>query len=238
MSGPYPTGGMSRKGTTTPVFINFAEVEENDKDVLCRAICDCHTVPNIGKDGQSLRQACVTKRLNARDRRESSKSEYKAEVNYDMTKEPPAPVMDSDFETKVHDWLKGWIDKYWDKDPEHPPFKAGTGQIRRPDVVIVKDPQKPPTQDNIKQVIEIKFPNDDWGPRQEADYRTIAGPGKLAVLTPKECACDDPERKRRTKQAENNEIKDDLLEALDAFANKGRGGRRPRLPKKLPNLKD
>ena len=53
--GPYPTGGMSPKGTTTPVYINFAEVNGNDEDVLCMAICECKAVPDIGKNGQSLR---------------------------------------------------------------------------------------------------------------------------------------------------------------------------------------
>ena len=237
--GPYPTGGMSPKGTTTPMYINFAEVDQKDKDVLCMAICECKAVPGIGKNGQKLNQACVSKMMTLRDRKQSSQSEYKAELSYDMTKNPPAPITDSEIETMVHGFAPNWIKKYWHLDTEHPPWKAGTGQMRRPDVVIVKDPRKPPTQDNIKQVVEIKFPNDDWGPRQEADYRTISGPGKLAMLTPEVCACDDPDRKQRTKQVENNDLKDDLLEALDAFANKGRrGGRRPRLPKKLPNLKD
>lgn len=53
--------------------------------------------------------------------------------------------------------LPGWISKYWDEDPEHPPFKPGKGMIRRPDVIIVQNPNRPPTQDNIKQVVEMKF---------------------------------------------------------------------------------
>jgi hypothetical protein len=113
MSGPYPTGGMSRKGTTTPVFINFAEVDQKDKDVLCMAICECKAVPDIGKDGQSLRQGCVSRMLTMRERRQDSQSEYKPEVNFDMTKNPPTPIMDSSIATKVHDWLPGWVDDGW-----------------------------------------------------------------------------------------------------------------------------
>jgi len=236
--GPYPTGGMSPKGTTTPVYINFAEVDQGDKDVLCMAICECKAVPDVGKDGQSLRQGCVSKMLTMRDRRQDSQSEYKPEVNFDMTKNPPVPIMDSSIATKAHDWLKGWIDKYWHLDPEHPPFKPGKDMIRRPDVVIVKDPLKPPTQDNIKQVVEIKFDGDSWGVRQAEDYETISGKGKLAELTPGKCACDDPDRKKKTENIKNTELKDEVRGIMDAIASKGRGGRRTRLPKKLPNLKD
>jgi hypothetical protein len=110
--------------------------------------------------------------------------------------------------------------------------------VRRPDVVIVKDPRMPPTQDNIKQVVEIKFDDDTWGSLQAEDYEKISGRGKLAELTPKKCACDDPDRKKRTENIKNTALKDDVLEALDALAGKGRGGVRRRLPKKLPNLKD
>lgn len=237
--GPYPTGGMSPKGTTTPVYINFAEVDGNDKDVLCMAICECKAVPDIGKNGQSLRQVCVSKMVSKRDTLAGYQSEHKAEVNYDMTKDPPVPIMDFEYKTMVHRWAPGWIKKNWNADPTHPLWLPGKGYVRRPDVVIVKDPTRPPTQDNIKQVVEIKFDGDDWGPRQEADYRTISGPGKLAVLTPKDCACDDPDRKKKTEKLKAEELKDELKGMLDIVGNKGgRGGRRPRLPKKLPNLKD
>ena len=73
-----------------------------------------------------------------------------------MTQTPPAPIMDSGVDTKGHDFVPGWIRKYWGSKPEHAPtFKPGTGAIRRPDVVIVKDGSKPPTQDNIKQAFIV-----------------------------------------------------------------------------------
>ncbi len=173
--GPYPTGGMSLEGTTTPVLIDFAEVGGQDKDVLCMAVCECKAVPDVGKNGQSLRQVCVSKMLNQRDRRLGSQSEYKAEVNYDMTKNPPAPIMDFDIKTMAHRWAPGWIKKHWDEDPAHSMWLPGEGYVRRPDVVIVKDPTKPPTQDNIKLVVEIKFDNDKWRGGQEVAYRAILG---------------------------------------------------------------
>jgi hypothetical protein len=122
-------------------------------------------------------------------------SPYKPEVNYDMTKRPPAPIMDSEVVTKAHDWLPGWIRKYWnlpdEKGNNRPSFKPGKGYIRRPDVVIVNDPGKPPTQENIKQVIEIKFPPDTASSDQIVDYKRIAGgDDKLIVMEPKDCDCD------------------------------------------------
>ena len=231
--GPYPTGGMSLTGTTTPVYINFAEVEGHDKDVLCMTICNCKAVPEIGKKGQSLRQVCVSKMLKNRDELQGHQSEYKAEVNYDMTKNPPVPIMNYEVKTMVHEWAPGWIKKRWNEDPEHPLWLPGKGYVRRPDVVIVKDPTKPPTQDNIKQVVEIKFENDPWGEFQAKDYETISGEDKLALLTPKMCSCDDPDRKKTSDELRNQEMMAELLHTLAGF--NGRGGRR-RGPRKLPKL--
>ena len=126
------------------------------------------------------------------------KSPYKQEINYDMTKSPPEPIMDSEVPTKGHDWLPSWIGKHFGKsdDPDAPrvPFKAGTGQIRRPDVVIVKDPNLPPTQDNIKQIVEMKFPPDELTVKQKQAYQEIAGSDKgLKTLKPSDCNCDQPE---------------------------------------------
>lgn len=61
-------------------------------------------------------------------------------------------------------------------------------------MVIVNDPTKPPTQDNIKQIVEMKFPPDAISERQEAAYIKIAGDAaKLKILEPGDCGCDTPE---------------------------------------------
>jgi hypothetical protein len=195
---PLATGGMSRAGTTTIVKINLPEIEPQDKKVLCSALCHCDKAPDIGKDGQQLKQVCVARTMKEVDKQLDHRSPYKQEINYDMTKNPPEPIMDSQVPTKGHDWLPGWIDKYFGKgsDPDAPqvPFKAGTGQIRRPDVVIVKDPSLPPTQDNIKQIVEMKFPPDELRPDQEDAYIDIAGDQrKLKTLKPSDCNCDQSE---------------------------------------------
>lgn len=197
-TGPLATGRMSQEGLTTVVNVDRAKLDYTDKKVLCSAICKCKDAPGVGKDGRSLKQSCVSGRLKGLDALLEHKSPYKPEVNYDMTKEPPAPIMDSEFETRAHDWLPGWIKKYWhvpDGDGNtRPNFKAGKGYIRRPDVVIVNDPSKPPTQDNIKQVVEIKFPPDTITKPQEDAYIHIAGDDKkLVTMGPEECDCDQPD---------------------------------------------
>lgn len=107
-----------------------------------------------------------------------------------MTKNPPQPILDSQTGTSAHSWIPGWISKYWDEDPDHPPFRPGRGMIRRPDVVIVKDPNRPPTQDNIKQVVEMKFPPDPPDSRQVQAYERIAGDErKIVEMKSTDCDC-------------------------------------------------
>jgi len=192
---PFSTGGMSPQGTTTVVGVNKPKLAPGDKKILCSAMCQCDKTPNVGKGGKEFKQVCVAGRLKALDKLLSYRSPYKQEINYDMTKRPPAPIMDSSVDTKGHDYLPGWIRKWWSTDPEHPgAYKAGAGLIRRPDVVIVKDSLNPPTQDNIKQIVEMKFPPDSLTEQQEAAYKQIAGgAAKLTTLEPGDCDCSSAE---------------------------------------------
>ena len=80
-----------------------------------------------------------------------------------MTKFPPEPVMDSTVRTLGHKFLPAYIKKHMNDY-----FVSGVGQIRRPDIVIVHDATKPPTQENIKQIMEMKFPPDSLSEPQEA----------------------------------------------------------------------
>lgn len=194
---PLATGGMSVEGATTVVRINKVKIDPADKKMLCSAMCQCDKQPNLGKDGQQLKQMCVSSRLKALDLALDHRSSLKQELNFDMTQKPPAPITDSAVDTKGHDYLPGWIKKYWGSKPEHPPqYKPGVGLIRRPDVVIVKDPTEPPTQDNIKQIVEMKFPPDTLAREQQEAYVRIAGDeSRLAKLEPGDCDCSDEEPK-------------------------------------------
>lgn len=177
--------------TIKVVGIGSNELDPQDKEVICKAICYCESNPKKGKAGQNLYQSCVSERLGELDKILGHQSPWKPEISYDMHKTPPEPIMDKGVLTKAHDSIIGWIKKYWEDDKGYP-YEKGEGMIRRPDVVIVKDPTKPPTQDNIKNVVEIKFGNDEFGDTQKRDYTKIAGdPNKVKVLDPDECECGD-----------------------------------------------
>ncbi|MFW2104946.1 VRR-NUC domain-containing protein [Acinetobacter guillouiae] len=169
------------------------KLDPQDKEVLCKAICYCNSNPKKGKSGQNLYQSCVSERLNELDKFLGHRSPWKPEISYDMQKTPPEPIMDKNILTKAHESIWGWIKKYWENDKGYS-YEAGEGMIRRPDVIIVKDPTKPPTQDNIKNVVEIKFGDDEFSKTQQADYATIAGSAsKVIKLDPKECECSSDE---------------------------------------------
>jgi hypothetical protein len=102
------------------------------------------------------------------------------------------------------------------------PGGAGGYRVRRPDVVVSRDPSRlpynyPPTgydpsislqenlqrgirmspgDNNILGVFEMKFPGETEHGNQFADYQRIAGPGHFEVLNtgPTSCGCQDGER--------------------------------------------
>ena len=127
------------------------------------------------------RQNCVAKRLWAYDRALSNQSTIKAEVPYDMTRTPPAPIMSRNDPTR----------------PTH--SKPGGSKI--PDIVLVIDQTKPPTQDNIKKVIEIKFPGDKPIRDQMRDYGVIAGGAPVETWTLDRCGCGEEEPEPKPKPA-------------------------------------
>jgi type VI secretion system secreted protein VgrG len=81
-------------------------------------------------------------------------------------------------------------------DPTRPTHSKPAGS-KAPDVVLVIDPTRPPTQDNIKKVIEMKFPGDKTSQEQMVDYTEIAGGAPVEVWTLERCGCgkDEPEPK-------------------------------------------
>jgi hypothetical protein len=189
-------------GRTNPVRVRRNALDAQDREALCSVICKCNAMPSIGVTGQKLKQQCVSGRLKAADAIGDHQSPYKAEINYDMSRDPPSPIMNSQVVTKAHDYLPGWIQKYWPGGLDG--YTPGVGNIRRPDVVIVNDPSLPPTQDNLKSVVEIKFPPDQFDPKQQEAYERIAGdPSKVATMGPNDCGCSDeqPEQEESTQSA-------------------------------------
>jgi type VI secretion system secreted protein VgrG len=169
-----------------PAMGPMAPGMDPEKPILCDAMCSCKTardVPNAGpgpaKRGTTgrNRQQCVADRLWAYDRALSNQSTIKAEVPYDMSQAPPVPIMSRN-------------------DPTRPTHSRPAGS-RIPDVVLVNDPTKPPTQNNIRKIIEMKFDGDPPDPAQLLTLQTIAGQSPVEVWTPATCGCgpEEPEPK-------------------------------------------
>jgi hypothetical protein len=80
-------------------------------------------------------------------------------------------------------------------DPTRSKHKKDAG-TEAPDVIVVYDGTKPPTQDNIKKVYEIKFGDDTLDEKKSRAYAKIAGGAQLEVLTPGDCGCEQEETER------------------------------------------
>ena len=164
-----------------PPMAPMAPGVDPEQGVICDAMCSCKNARDLpdgtrGTTGPN-RQQCVAKILWDHDRALSNQSTIKAEVPYDMSKAPPEPIMSRN-------------------DPTRPTHSKPAGS-KSPDIVLVNDPTKPPTQDNIKKIIEMKFPGDNMSPDQRLDYTTIAGGAPFEVWTLDRCGCgkEDPEHK-------------------------------------------
>jgi hypothetical protein len=156
--------------------------------IICEAVCECKDEP--------LPQQCVTSKLNAHDRAAGYQSTIKPEINYRMWDNPPSPIMSRRFPLRGTRYLPARL-------PDD--YIPGLGQVRRPDAVIVNNPMLPPTQDNLRAVVEVKFPPDTYSDGQQRAYERIAGPdADLITLTPEECDC--PERRRRRSRVRGVEV--------------------------------
>lgn len=95
-------------------------------------------------------------------------------------------------------WNQGGISHIRNRIERDFPGVAPIGGLdtRRPDVTIVHDPSRPPTRDNIANVVEMKFGTDQPGPQQLESYRRITGrpPIELDVEI---CGCDDYDTKEK-----------------------------------------
>jgi hypothetical protein len=156
--------------------------------IICETVCKCDRAPATGTAGQDLKQQCVTATLQALDNAAGNRSTIKPEINYNMTTVPPSPIMSGANPLKGTSYLP-------QRTVEIPGFRPGTGMVRRPDAVIVRNPAMPPTQDNLRGVVEIKFPPDARDVQQIAAYQRIAGASPVVELSPAQCDC--PQKERR-----------------------------------------
>lgn len=161
------------------------------------------TLPNGQTIDIELKQAVMSGLIRADEYLRDFLWSYKAEVCFDMTRLPPTPFL-STSGTRLGQT----------PDPQRrhtlTPFPSGLtkGLLRRPDVIIVKDPAvRWPGQagldhlgtehpDNLERVVEVKFPEDKLWPDQRNAYLKIAGSRqRFSVLEIHDCR-EDGERER------------------------------------------
>jgi hypothetical protein len=91
---------------------------------------------------------------------------------------------------------------------------------------VVNDGSQPPTQANIKNVVEIKFPPQTPDDEQTADYARIAGSkSKVAVLGPGNCDCSQDDDSENPVKSAVSDTLSELGKALEKLSNS-----RPQLP--------
>ncbi|RAS17394.1 VRR-NUC domain-containing protein [Paraburkholderia bryophila] len=234
--GGSASGGMSPgEGQTTQVGVN-GRLSKKDRVVLCSVLCKCKVIGVATRNGRIQRQRCVQQRLDAANEvsriATGTPTEYRPEQTYNMQANPPEPVTDPDDPLQPHSDLRKWIEDFWPGGRTQ--YKAGQGNLRRPDVVVVNDPTQPPVQSNISQVVEFKFPPDAFGRNQERDYIRIAGArSKFVTLGPAECGCGDDDSDSKTstqKQSQTSTDMDDVLGGSSGSSMSNGGGLPPALP--------
>ncbi len=243
-AGSSASGSMKDGDGHTTVVGAPGGLSGKDKEVLCNVMCNCKRIgvatrPDARGNSRILRQSCVAQRLNAMNEASidayGAPTEYRPEVAYDMSPTPPAPpvpIMSDEDPLTPHTSLMDWIWVSWPGRMRGylEGKKAGIEQIRRPDVVIVRDPSQPPVQSNIKSIVEMKF-DDLPGKGQLEAYVRIAGDkSKVVTMKPADCGCrdEDPEAKPvRSTQAQSE---------VDELFGTRAGGMSRATPAGLPSL--
>lgn len=155
----------------------------SDKEILCAVVCACNW-----RGGKT---ACVRKAF--------ATPVYRGGKRYWDPRQGPPGYPTVYVEVPYRMFPKPWpvmgkVPSQTLKDKAGNPLLLPRGDLppirgtRRPDIVVVKDPTRPPTPDNIKDIYEVKFPPDDWRPGQERAYQKIAGKDPIA-LSPAKCGC-------------------------------------------------
>jgi hypothetical protein len=175
----------------TPEVLDAMKRKIDDK-VICEVMCCCTENPCTGSNaGTNQRQGCVSATLQTADNILNNQSRYKPEISYNMDTNPPSPFMHRD---ALGQDTTQRSDRWQTRaQQEIPGYKGGQGRVRRPDVIIVKDPSKPPYQDNIDRVVEMKFKGDKWGREQKEAYEEIAGENNELKLMEEggDCTCSE-----------------------------------------------
>lgn len=170
--------------------------EQYDKQVLCAAMCCCNEHYTSTKDGCTQE---AFKKADALARKGGMPSRYQPQVSFSMIPDQkglPEPLLQ---DKGTGTWSATGVDRAGshmnNKYPEGWNRRSPEGgDLRRPDIVVLKDPNKPPYGDNIEKVYDFKFPNDkNFDEATQEAYEEIAGKSDDMVLV---FLCDDPQYKK------------------------------------------
>lgn len=156
------------------------------KDKLCAIFCCCNANPIIkGKKRKGYKQICADAMLRACKAEDAG---VLGSVPYDMGETPPKPISRPNYRART-----AFVYQYKDRDVELIPSERIPlkGKVRIPDIVVVKDRTRLPTQNNIAQIYDFKFPGDRWRENQKEDYQKIQGKEypKVEALDEENCMC-------------------------------------------------
>ncbi|MBC8642547.1 hypothetical protein IAG25_37730 [Caballeronia sp. EK] len=201
----------TRLEATTPVM---PLANPLDKSYLCGKCCPALREPLINRLGHPMYQRTVTRSIWADNMLAKQYWRYKGEVGYDMTKEPPAPIMSASDQTRpstfplsgmqstnraAHVAAETAADTASDPLTRRELEAAGGKRLRIPDVIVLKcSPELLkemkagaadirhfiPAQKNIERIVEVKFEGDFLDEFQALAYKDIAGGAEFNQLQP------------------------------------------------------
>lgn len=190
-----------------------------------------------------LQQNCVATLFQSLDAATEWRSWIKAEVSYDMDgykagfknigdkiSGRPQPLMSRNTPTKPLYWHWGVISHVGRRKNvllSQPTFTKGHS-LKRPDIVVVRNPAQPPVESNIAMIYEMKF-NEKPDKRQEEEYQKIVNgdENRVQTIEVKDCRCE--KRNERIREVTKEELQAwaaAMTAALAAAATAG-GGKRP-----------
>jgi hypothetical protein len=210
---PKYGGDQTRPQATTPVT---PLANPLDKAYLCAKCCRALIEPDLNRKGYPMYQRTVTRSIWGDNENATPKQHwrYKGEVGYDMTKNPPLPIMSikeplrpSTFPLSALHSINRAAQAAEEEAAEaagnlltrNELEVAGGKRLRIPDVIVLKCPpdllaqlkagtaeDSPfyPAQSNIERIVEVKFDGDFLDPYQAIAYKDIAGPAEFNQLQP------------------------------------------------------
>ncbi|ALE57950.1 hypothetical protein AC233_26055 [Burkholderia sp. HB1] len=201
---PKYGGDETRPRATTPVT---PLANPLDKAYLCAKCCRALIQPDLNRLSYPMYQRTVTRSIWAdnENAKPTQHWRYKGEVGYDMTKNPPAPIMSAKEPLRPSTFPLSALHSI-NRDPQAAAEEAadaagnlltrdelelaGGKRLRIPDVIVLQCPPTLlaelkagtaedrhffPVQPNIERIVEVKFDGDCLDLLQARAYLRIAG---------------------------------------------------------------